>query len=161
MTSDKQALPLYQGKVLPEWIDYNGHMNVAFYVLAFDKGTDALLEQLGMDEAYREREQCSVFTLEGHVNYLRELRLGEPFALTLQLLDYDAKRVHYFQHMHHAEQGFLAATTELIILHMDMRQRRSSPMPTTVQAKLAALWEQQKTLPKPVQAGSVIGIRKK
>ena len=158
--SDNKLLQLYQGEVLPAWIDYNGHMNVAFYVLAFDQATDALLDYLGMDEAYREREQCSVFTLETHVNYLRELHLGEPLRITTQLLDYDAKRVHYFEQMFHAGEGYLAATTELIILHMDMRQRRGAPMPNAVQDKLAEIWEQHRQLPKPEQVGSVIGIRR-
>ena len=158
--SDTNLLQLYQGEVLPAWIDYNGHMNVAYYVLAFDQATDALLDYLGMDAGYREREQCSVFTLETHVNYLRELHLGERIHITTQLLDYDAKRIHYFEQMFHAEEGYLAATTELIILHMDMRQRRGAAMPKEVQNKLAQIWEQHQRLPKPIQAGSVIGIRR-
>jgi len=156
-----ELLQLYQDTVPASWIDYNGHMNVAYYVLAFDKGTDALLDYLGMDEAYRARAQCSVFTLETHVNYLRELRLGEPFIIKTQLLDYDAKRIHYFEQMLHAEEGYLAATTELIILHMDMRERRSAPMPASVQTHLAELAESQSALPTPPQVGSVIGIRRR
>ena len=154
-------LQLYSGRVLPEWIDYNSHMNMAFYVLAFDKATDAFLDYLAMDQNYRTRAQCSVFTLETHVNYLRELHLDEPIAVTLQLLDYDSKRIHYFQQMYHAEDNYLAATTELIILHMDMQQRKVAAMPEQAQTRLATLWEQHQHLLKPELVGSKIGIRRK
>lgn len=156
-----QPLQLYQGEVLPEWIDYNGHMNVAYYVLAFDQSTDAFLDYLGLDEDYREREQCSVFTLETHVNYLHELHLGEPISIETQLLDYDHKRIHYFQRMYQAGKGLLAATSELIILHMAMHERRNAPLPDSTQQKLADLWLQHQQLPRPEQMGSVIGIRRK
>ena len=158
-----QAAPLtlFEDTVPPEWIDYNGHMNVAYYVLAFDRGTDALLDYIGMDEHYRRTQNCSVFTLEIHVNYLQELAQGNPIRCSTQLLDYDAKRIHYFEYLHHAEQGYLAATSELILLHMDMGQRRNAAMPQTIQDRLQALLDEHQSLTRPEQVGSTIGIRRR
>lgn len=159
--TEPTPLNLYQGVVLPEWIDYNGHMNVAYYVLAFDHATDALLDHIGMDAAYREQQQSSVFTLELHVNYLQELRLNDPIQCNTQLLDYDAKRIHYFHHMYHAEQNYLAATSEMILLHMDMRERRSAPMSSEILERLSVLHLAHEKLPHPPQVGHAIGIPKK
>lgn len=93
MSSTSSLLELHTESVRTEWIDYNGHMNVAYYVLAFDHATDAFLDYLGMDEHYRDERRCSVFTAEAHVTYDREVRLGDPLRFTTQLLDWDAKRV--------------------------------------------------------------------
>lgn len=155
------VLTLYHGRVLPEWIDYNGHMNVAYYVLAFDHATDCLLDHIGLDATAREREQGSVFTLELHVGYLRELMEGAPIRASVQLLDVDAKRIHYFQSLYHAEEGWVAATCEQILLYMDMNTRRSAAMPAGILAVLETLLEEHRTLPVPEQAGRVIGIRRR
>ncbi|MGE4660630.1 MAG: thioesterase family protein, partial [Arenicellales bacterium] len=79
--------------VLAEWIDYNGHMNVAYYVLAFDRGVNEFMYQMGITPEYLETEKSSTFTLEMHINYLQELHLDNPIRLTCQLLDADSKRV--------------------------------------------------------------------
>lgn len=152
-------LSLYRGVVLPEWIDYNGHMNVAYYVLAFDHATDAVLDHIGMDAAFRQQHHSSVFTLELHVCYLQELKQGDPLRATAQLLDYDAKRIHYFQQLCHAEQGYLAATAEQILLHVDMRTRRGAPLPPTIAERLAALRAEHARLPVPPQVGRSIGMK--
>ena len=80
--------------VRPEWIDYNGHMNVAYYVLAFDHATDVLFDALGLGESYREATDHSTFSLQIQVTYLRELQLDAPLRVTTQLVDHDAKRLH-------------------------------------------------------------------
>jgi acyl-CoA thioester hydrolase len=157
----ESPLCLYTGVVPPEWIDYNGHMNVAYYVLAFDHATDALIDYLGMDADYRERAQCSIFVLETHVNYQRELVANDPLRITTQLLGFDSKRIHYFHRMYHAQKGFLAATTELIVMHVDLSQRHSAPMPLFVLDKLNAIMTQHLQLPRPPQSGRVIGVRAK
>lgn len=154
-------LNLHRETVRPDWIDYNGHMNVAYYVLAFDHATDAFLDHLGLDEGYRTRTNCSTFTLEGHVSYEREVADGAPIGFTTQLLDFDAKRIHYFLSMYHADEGFLAATCEWILMHMDMGERRSATFPPEVLSRLEAILESHATLPHPPQVGRVIGIRRK
>lgn len=147
--------------VLPEWIDYNGHMNVAFYVLAFDKALDVIFDRLDVGVNYVERTGNSAFILQNHVAYLAELKLGDPIRVTFQLFDWDPKKVHYFMHMYHATEGFLAATAEQIMMHVSLETRRSSPFPAEVQTKLAALLEAHKLLPRPQSAGASIGIRRK
>jgi acyl-CoA thioester hydrolase len=151
-------LELHRDRVRPEWIDYNGHMNVAYYVLAFDHATDAFLDYLGMGEAYRHDQNASVFTAEAHVTYERELRHGDPLRFQTQLLGYDRKRVHYFHTMYHDQDGYLAATNELMILHVDMAARRVAPMPDAALGVLASLNDRHETLPRPSQVGRVMGL---
>lgn len=154
-------LTLHTETVRPEWIDYNGHMNLAYYVLVFDHATDEFLDFIGMDSNYRARTQCSMFTLETHVNYEREVEEGASIRVSTQLLDYDPKRLHYFHSMYHADEGYLAATTELIVMHIDMAQRRSSSMPDDILGRVAMVMDSHRDLPLPSQVGRVIGIRRK
>jgi acyl-CoA thioester hydrolase len=157
-TRRAQPPTMHTGIVLPEWIDYNGHMNLSCYVLLFDHATDAFLDRLGITSAYRRRHQVSTFSAEIHVNYLRELKAGDPVRITTQLLGHDGKRIHYFHRMYHRRAGFLAATNELLSLYVDMSARRVAVMPAQIRRRLAALATRQRVLPWPEQAGSVIGI---
>jgi acyl-CoA thioester hydrolase len=145
-------------RVRPEWIDYNGHMNMAFYSLAFDHALDAAYDALDIGEGYLERSGCSHFTLEAHVTYLREVREGDPLRITWQLLDWDHKRLHFFEEMFHADEGFLAATSEQIAIHVDMGTRRSASFDDAQQARFAEVMAAHAALPRPAQAGHVIGI---
>ena len=111
--------------VCPEWIDANGHLNMGYYVVAFDLATDAWLDHIGLTPAERDRSGATTFTLESHVNYLREVKEADPLRFTTRLIAYDAKRIHYFHEMHHATGGFLAATNELMSLHVNLETRRS------------------------------------
>ena len=151
-------LALHRETVDPAWIDYNGHMNLAYYVLAFDHATDAFFDYIGIGVAYLEANHCSTFTLETHVTYDRELMAGDPMRFETQLLDHDAKRLHYMHMMYHAEEGYLASTNELISLHVDMVQRRSSPMPQPVIERLDQVAVAHRALPRPPQAGRVISL---
>ena len=151
----------YACNVRPEWFYYNGHMNVAFYMAAFDEATDAFYEALGVGLSYKNATNCSTFTLEGHITYDQEVMEGDPLRFTTYLLDCDAKRIHYIHEMHHAEKGYLAATNELIGIHIDMDARRSKDMPADMQARLQAALKAHAPIPKPPQVGRVIGIRRK
>jgi acyl-CoA thioester hydrolase len=151
-------LELFREKVRAEWIDYNGHMNVAYYVLAFDHATDAFLDYIGLDDSHRDENGGSTFAVESHVSYLREVRDGDPLRFTTQLLGYDAKRLHYFHRMYHADQGFLAATNELLSLYVDLKTRRVAAMPQAIQALLAKLMAAHAGLPRPPEAGHVIAL---
>jgi acyl-CoA thioester hydrolase len=159
--NDATPLQVHRGSVLPQWIDYNGHMNMGYYVVAFDHGTDGLLDYLGMDEGYRARTGYSTFTLETHVTYERELKLDDPFRVTAQLLDWDPKRLHYFEWLHHDREGYVAATTELILMHMAMASVRPVPMPGDICERVEALMEVHASLARPEQVGQTIGIRRK
>lgn len=151
----------YKGRVRPEWIDYNGHMNVAYYVAAFDEATDAFYEDLGIGLSYKNATDCSTFTLEGHITYDQEVMEGDELLFTTYLLDCDAKRIHYIHEMHHAEKGYLASTNELIGMHIDMKARRSTDMPQHLQDRLQAALAAHQPISKPKQVGRVIGIRRK
>jgi acyl-CoA thioester hydrolase len=157
----EHRLVTYSGKVEPHWIDYNGHMNVAYYVLAFDKGTDGLLDRLGLGETYRRTTNHSIYMLEAHVTYERELKLAEPFTIETQLIDADGKRIHFFHRMHHAGQGFLAATNELLALHVDLAGPRSTALPADAMSRLEPLLAAHRHLPAPPQLGRRIAIRRR
>jgi acyl-CoA thioester hydrolase len=154
-------LQIHQEAVLSEWIDYNGHMNVAYYVLAFDHATDAWFDLLGLGENYVEATNCSIFQLECHVNYFQEVRAGAPLRFELQLLDYDAKRMHYLSRMFHRDEGFLSASCEWMALHVDLAARRSAPMPAATLAKLEEIKTAHAGLERPEQACERIAIVRK
>jgi acyl-CoA thioester hydrolase len=116
--------------VRPEWIDSNGHLNLAYYVVVFDLATDALYKVLGIGDAYREASGNSCFTAETHTLYEREVRLGDKLLVRGWLLGADTKRLHYFHEMFHVESGERSAVQELMALHIDMRVRRVTPYPS-------------------------------
>ncbi|MBO6783678.1 MAG: thioesterase family protein [Alphaproteobacteria bacterium] len=151
-------LSLHSETVQPDWIDYNGHMNLAYYMLAFDHATDAFFDYVGLGESYLAANNASTFTLEAHITYDRELMSGAPMRFETQLLAHDAKRLHYMHFMYHAEEGYLASTNELVSLHVDMTERRSAPMPEDVLARLDQIAAAHGKLPRPEQAGRVISI---
>jgi acyl-CoA thioester hydrolase len=116
--------------VRPEWIDSNGHLNLAYYVVVFDLATDALYAALGIGDAYREASGNSCFTAETHTLYEREVRLGDKLNVRGWLLGADTKRLHYFHEMFHVDSGERSAVQELMALHIDMRVRRVTPYPS-------------------------------
>jgi acyl-CoA thioester hydrolase len=148
-------------QVKKEWIDYNGHMNMAFYNVMFDEGVDQAFELVGLGPDYVKAQNASYFTLEAHINYVREVHLDMPLRVTLQILDFDSKRVHFFMEMYHEKEGWLAATSEQLCMHVDMAAKRSSPFPEDVLAKITAMYNAHKELPRAPQIGSVIGIKHK
>jgi acyl-CoA thioester hydrolase len=126
----------YEDVVRPEWIDSNGHMNLACYVVVFDLATDKLYAALGIGDAYRVETGNSCFTAETHTVYEREVRLGERLRVHTWLLGVDSKRLHYFHELFHVDSGERSAVQELMALHIDMRIRRVSLFPDD---RLAAL----------------------
>lgn len=156
---DDSLLRLHEGEVRPEWIDFNGHMNLAYYLLAFDQATDRFLHHIGLGEKYFREQNRSVFVLEAHVVYKRELRLGDRMRFTTRLLGHDAKRLQFIHHMYHAGDGFLAAANEIMAIHVDMDSRRSAPMPDGALAALGDLQAAHDRLPLPPEAGRQIRMR--
>ena len=154
-------LDLHCATVLPDWIDWNGHKNVGFYVEAFDKATDTLCRQFNVGWEYTREKIGMTFVLEAHVTYDREVKEGDPLRITTQILDYDTKRVHYIHEMYHATEGYLAATNELMLMNIDYATRRSAPWPEFAMEPLARMANAHKALPVPRQAGRLIGIKKK
>ncbi|MGY8957968.1 MAG: thioesterase family protein [Alphaproteobacteria bacterium] len=163
MTSHEksQLLELRTDVVRPEWIDYNGHMNVAYYVLAFDYATDAFLDHIGLSREFKESVNSTTFALDMNVSYKREVLEGDPLRFTTQLIDVDEKRLHFFHQMFHATEGYLSATNEVLSVHVDLDTRRISPMPDALSQRVGAVWKQHRDLPKPEAVGRTLGIRRK
>ena len=130
--------PQFEGVVLPEWIDANGHMNLAYYVVLFDQATDLMYDALGLGQEYRAATGNAMFTAETHTLYEREVRVGDRVRVKPHLLGEDAKRLHYFHEMFRAEGGHRVAAQELIALHIDMALRRVAPFPPDLHAKIQA-----------------------
>ena len=147
--------------VIEDWIDYNGHLNMAFYNVIFDRAVDHVYDYLGIGEIYARSGIGSCFTMEVHVHYLQELSLGDEVEVHFQLLDFDVKRVHFFERLYHRQQGYIAATSEQIGMHVDMTTRRSAPFPVTAMDKLERLKAAHSQLEIPTEVGHRIGIKKK
>jgi acyl-CoA thioester hydrolase len=154
-------LDIHRATVLPEWIDWNGHMNVGFYVVAFDKATDTLCNQFGVGWEYTRDKIGMTFVLEAHVTYDREVKEGDPLRITTQVLDHDSKRVHYIHTMYHGTEGYLAATNELMLMNIDYDSRRSAAWPVWAQERIEKMAAAHAALPRPVQAGRIVSIKKK
>ena len=154
------AAPLdrYRDVVRPEWIDHNQHMNMGYYLVVFDYATDEFFAWVGLDAAHRAARAITTFCLEAHVTYHREVRAGDPLRFTTRLLAHDDKRIHYFHAMYHADEGWLAATNELMSLLVSRATRRAAPMAPEVLSRLAAIQRAHDTLPPPPQAGRAIGL---
>ena len=156
--AEAMELPVFEGVVRPEWIDANGHMNMAYYVVLFDQATDLMYDTLGVGQAYRDATGNSTFTAETHTRYEREMRLGERVRVTMHLLAVDPKRLHYFLEMFHAEAGHRVATQELLGLHIDLSVRRVAPMPPALYAGIQAVVRAHAGRPLPSGVGRRIGM---
>ncbi len=146
-------------RVEPGWIDYNGHLNMAYYNVLFDRAVDEVYELIGLGLAYVETTKCSTFTAEVHVRYLRELLVDAPVRVSFRLLDFDAKRLHYFEELHHADQGWLSATSENLALNVDTTVKKVAAFPADVMARLARMRAAHDRLPVPAGVGRRIAMR--
>lgn len=153
-------LELYRGGVNPSWVDYNGHMSEGSYLWAFGDASDALFRFIGIDEDYRAAGN-SFYTVESHINYLKEVGGGDRLRYTTRILDLDEKRLHLFHEMFHEGSGELVATTEQMLLHVDSQAQRAVPIRPQVMEALTAIHAAHKDAPRPDNAGRTIGIRKK
>lgn len=143
-----------------EWIDYNGHLNMAYYNVIFDRGGDEFLAELGFGPSYAVERKLTIYTAEVHVCYVQELHLDDDVVVTSQLIDFDGKRLHTYDEILHRD-GWLAATAEVLSLHVDMSGPKVSPFPDDVLPKLEFYKQAHARLPMPARVGRSIGIRKK
>ena len=149
---------LHREGVRPEWVDYNGHMNVAYYVLIFDHATDAALDQLDVGEAYRRRAGCSVFVGEMHVTYRQEVMEGDELTVATRLLASDDRRLVLFHEMSCPRFATPVAGNEVLCVHVDLATRRAAPWPASATETLARALASQARLPPPKQAGRSIRL---
>ncbi|WP_246793969.1 thioesterase family protein [Burkholderia perseverans] len=152
------GLTIHRDVVRAEWVDYNGHLRDAFYLLIFSFATDALIERIGLDEAARLARRRSVYTLEAHVNYLHEIRLGTAVRVDARVLAVDAKRVHLYLEMFADGIDGAVAASEQMLMHVDTSVSRGAPFDADVAARLADLVDAQRDAPAPAHAGRVIGL---
>ncbi len=124
----------------------------------FDRAVDEVYEFIGIGHDYLKRTQHSTFTAEVHVRYLREIHEGDPVRVEFQLLDFDAKRIHYFETLRHAEQSWVSATSENMTLHVDMTAKKVAPFPDSIMQTLAAVKAAHARLPLPDGAGRRIAM---
>ena len=154
-------LDRYRDVVRPEWIDHNRHLNVGYYLVVFDYATDEFFRWIGLDAVHRQERAVTTFCLEAHVTYHQEVREGAPLRFTTLLLGHDAKRIHYIHEMYHAREGYLAATNELMSLHVSEATRRSAPMAGEILERLADIQTAHDALPRPPQVGRAIGLARR
>ena len=147
--------------VEPAWIDFNGHMNMAYYNVLFDRGLDEFYNLAGLGQHYLQECEHSFFTAEVHVRYLRELHEGAPVRVTFQLLDFDSKRMHFFQQLFHATEGWVSATSENLSLHVDMSAKKAAPFPPDVAKRLGDVRKSHARLPRPEVVGRRIAMPEK
>lgn len=160
----QRAPVIYQTKIQQAWLDYNNHMNVAYYVLIFDKAGEALVSDIGLSEAVTKATDISWMVLENHVTYNNEVVLDQTVEVRAQLLDHDAKRIHlYFEMYGQNEDGteYLASTLEQMVMCVDLAARKGCEFPEDVALNIDQLAERQHNLEKPNNVGRTIGIRRK
>lgn len=158
MTEIPTPLVLPPTIVKPEWIDFNGHMNVAYYLLAFDEASETLDAFLGLSPEYRQKTENGTFAGDIHIAYLQELKEGDPIRMTGRVIACDSKRVHYWLEMFHATEGYLAATSEYMILHIDMSVRRVAPMAPEIVTWIKQVRDAHAALPMPKGLGKVMQV---
>jgi len=147
-------------RILPEWIDYNGHLMDGYYFVAFSDATEAVLEALGFGPTYRERTGCTIYTVEGHLTFRREVSVDAVLSVATQVIDHDPKRIHVVHDMSDSSTGERLATAELMFIHVDQSTGKVAPMPDAQAASVAAMARAHAGLERPPDVGRSVGIRR-
>lgn len=153
-------LPTYRTIISPDWVDYNGHLRDAFYLLIFSHATDALMDVLGLDEAGRARTGHTLYTLECHLNFLAEVKEGEQVEVRTQLLAHDAKRLHIHHGLYRSGEDASLAQSEQMLMNIDGAAGRGAPFDEQVALRVVQLASEHQGLPQPDCVGRLIGLRR-
>ena len=144
---------------LPEWIDFNGHMRDAYYVLCVSSANDQMHEELGVGETYQKSTGFSVYNLDTRVRYLKEGRVGDVIEVRMRIMDHDEKRHHTHSQLVNTATGDILAVVEAVLCHVDQSIPTATPYPMEAQTRLAArMAEDAGTDPGPRVGG--VGLRK-
>jgi acyl-CoA thioester hydrolase len=157
----QQSLVAYRTRVPHDWVDYNGHLNIGYYMIAFDKATDGFADQLGIGLAYRNATGNSFYIVDAHLCFEREVMEDAPIRVETLVVAADDKRVHFCHSMIEETGGFLAATAEMLLLHVDLSTRRAAPFPAEPARAVAALAQAHATLARPAQLGRTVMLKRK
>lgn len=155
------GIPIYETAILPEWIDYNGHLRDAYYGLIVSLATDALMDRVGLDAAYRAGTGCTLYTLEMHLHYLHELHRSDTVMVSVRIEGADHKRIHATFEMRRSGDPALAASAEVMLLHVQQTSDKvvAARFPPPVSAALAELQASSATLPAEGPGSRRIGLR--
>ncbi len=147
--------------VAADWVDYNGHMRDGYYVLVFSRAIDALMDEIGLDESYRSQTGGTLYSLETHQFYLKEVHQGISVRVDSRFLNTDRKRLHIWQAMYHADSKLLLAVQETLQLHVSQvsGSTAASEFPEQIQQKINVLHTSHKRLETPEYRAGTIGIR--
>jgi carnitine 3-dehydrogenase len=147
-----RPLRLHEARVLPEWVDYNGHAHESRYLQVFGDAADALFRYVGIDSEYL-AEGGSYYTVETHLSLLRETVAGERLHVTTQLLGFDEKRLHAFHWLYRTADEALLATAEQMYVHVDTAAGRASPAGAAILERIGRIARAHADLPRPERAG--------
>jgi acyl-CoA thioester hydrolase len=151
-------LEIHRERVLPGWVDYNNHLNDAYYMVIFSNATTTLMDYIGLGEKGRAETGHSLFTLEIHLNYLREIKGGLETRVATQILGHDQKRLHVFHLLYAEDSPDLRATNEQMLINIDMKGPKSAAFLPEVLARIEAIERDQAGLPRPENAGRAIAL---
>lgn len=154
----KEPLSTWRGKVAHDWVDYNGHLRDAFYMLIFSYASDGLMDLIGMDEPCRKATGHTLYTLETHLNYLLEVKDGADVEVFTQVLGLDAKRLHLCHGLYLQGSETPLASNEQMLINIDTAGPRSASFAPEVGARLRAIAQQHLALPRPSYAGRSIAL---
>jgi acyl-CoA thioester hydrolase len=159
---DTASPVVYRDSVRAEWVDYNGHLRDAFYMLIFSFATDALIDRIGLDDTVRKARGRSIYTLEAHINYLHEIKEGTPVRVDVRVLAHDAKRLHIYLEMFAGDDSVEpVAAGEQMLLHVDTGGPRAIAFDPDVEARVRELAEAHARRPTAAYRGRVIGLPSK
>jgi len=155
------GIPIFETPVLPEWIDYNGHLRDAYYGVIVSLATDALMNHVGLDAAYRARTGCTLYTLEMHLHYLHEVLRSDTVTVSVRIEGADHKRIHATFELRRGRDPTLAASTEVMLLHVLQTSDKvaAAPFPPQVSTVLAELQAVSAALPVEGPVSRRMGLR--
>jgi acyl-CoA thioester hydrolase len=157
-----KSLPLSKPITLkPEWIDYNGHVNMAYYLVMFDNSLEEFVAPLGLGEDYLKATNCSYFIADMKISYLRELKLTDKAIIRFRLIDYSDKAFHYGMELFHAEEHFLSAAMEGVSIHVDMAVKKATPVNDKTKLALKKMYVDHAGFEPCPHFGKLVGLRKK
>jgi acyl-CoA thioester hydrolase len=159
MSNSLNNLQTLKTPVVKEWIDYNGHLNDAYYLVIFTKATDALQDHLGLTLEHIQSTGETLFTVESHLSYLQEIGLGEMVTVTTQVLQTDSKRIRIFHRMYNDQQDLLA-TVEMLFLCYNLVAKKVTNFSDMMMQSLSVIEKQQAQTPWPDSAGKGIALKR-